>query len=216
MTETRAPYFMTRMKPDPARAAAWEALAGYIQPDIPEGARLLELGAGECLFVNRVQAARKAAVDLSPDLASFAAPEVETRVGAAWSLAAFGPRAFDVVFASNLFEHLTWEELDRTLEAVKGVLAPGGRLIHLHPNIKYCAADYWDDYTHRIPLTHLSVGDLLATRGFAVERVVPRLVPFSAREAAFPFPVKPWMIRLYLASPWRPRAAQMYMVARKA
>ncbi len=213
---TDDPYFRTRMKPDPARAAAWEALAGYIRRDIPPGARLLEIGAGECLFVNRVAAARRAAVDRSADLPAFAAPGVETRVADAWDLGPFGAGSFDVVFASNLFEHLSWDELDRTLAAVREVLAPGGRLVHLHPNIKYCAGSYWDDYTHRIPLTHLSVADLLSARGFVVERTVPRLVPFSAREAAFPFPVASWMVRLYLASPWRPRAAQMYMVARKA
>lgn len=209
------PYLSIRMRADPARSAAWEALTDYIQADVPSGARLLELGAGQCLFVNRVRAARRAAVDVSDELVRFAAPGVETRVGNAWDLGAYGPGSFDVVFASNLFEHLSRVDLARTLDAAREVLVPGGRFIHLHPNIKYCAREYWDDYTHRIPLTHVSVADLLAAHGFSIQKVVPRLVPFSVDAVRPPFPVAAWMVRLYLASPWRPRAAQMYMVARK-
>lgn len=212
---TEDPYFRTRMAPAPARASAWEALAAFIQRDVPADARLLDLGAGACHFVNRVRAARRVALDVSPEVVARAAAGVEAVRGSCEDLSVFPDGAFDVVFASNLFEHLSWDAIARTVDEVRRVLAAGGRLIHLHPNVRYCQKVFWDDHTHRTPFTHRAMADFLAARGFRVERLVPRLVPFSARATAG-WDVPAWLVRVYLASPWRPRAAQMYMVARKA
>ena len=116
------------------------------------------------------------------------------------------------MFASNLLEHLEWPSIERTLDEVRRALKPGGRLILLQPNFRYCAGTYFDDYTHRTIFTHVGLADLLASRGFEVERVVPRFLPFSFKSRG---PKWGFLVALYLRLPWRPLARQMLVVARR-
>jgi hypothetical protein len=89
-------------------------------------------------------------------------------------------------------------------------LRPRGKLIIIQPNFKYCYRVYFDDYTHVQILTDVSLTDLLTSQGFQVGKVVPRFLPFSLKSRA---PKWSWLLRLYLALPWRPMAGQMYIVA---
>ena len=61
-------------------------------------------------------------------------------------------------------------------------------------------------------LTDVSLADLLASRGFEVERVFPRFLPFSMKGRG---PRWGWLVALYMRSPWKPFAGQMLVVARK-
>ena len=60
--------------------------------------------------------------------------------------------------------------------------------------------------------TDLSLPDLLASTGFEITKVEPRFMPFSLKSG---LPVYPWLVWLYLRSPWRPKAGQMFVVACK-
>jgi SAM-dependent methyltransferase len=121
--------------------------------------------------------------------------------------------SFDLVFASNLFEHLTREELANTLSSVWRALRDGGKLLIIQPNFKYCYRNYFDDYTHVQIFTEASLADLLLVSGFHPEKVVARFLPFSLKSGG---PKWPWLLRVYLALPWKPLAGQMFIVARKA
>lgn len=191
----------------------WRAIGRYLRPCVPAEGRVLDLGAGYCSFVNNVEARERHALDVLPSFVAHAAPGVTTHVGTCEDLGRFEPGWFDVVFASNLLEHLEWPAIERTLPEIRRVLKPAGRLLLLQPNFRYCSRHYFDDYTHRTVFTHVSLADLLTARGFAVERVVPRLLPFSFKSRA---PKWPFLVALYLRSPVRPLARQMLVVARPA
>jgi SAM-dependent methyltransferase len=207
------PYFASRFTPDPARDRVWGAICRYLQRYVPEDGVVLDLGAGYCSFVNHIRAATRHALDASPELSRHAGAGVTAHVGRCEDLAAFATGSLDAVFASNLLEHLEWPSIERTLDEVRRVLKPGGRLILLQPNFRYCAGTYFDDYTHRTIFTHVGLADLLASRGFAVERVVPRFLPFSFKSRG---PKWGFLVALYLRLPWRPLARQMLVVARPA
>jgi SAM-dependent methyltransferase len=206
-------YFRARFVPDPGRAATWRVICRHLARWIPRDARVLDLGAGYCSFANAVDAAERHALDVHAGFAAFAEPGVRTHVGRCDDLGAFADGSLDVVFASNLLEHLAGEELEATLREVRRVLRTGGRLILLQPNFRYCVREYFDDYTHRTIFTHVSLADLLAARGFVVERVEPRFLPLSFKSR---LPSWPWLVQLYLSLPWRPLAKQMLVVARSA
>ncbi len=206
------PYFASRYTPDPARDRVWGAICRYLQRHVPEDGAVLDLGAGYCSFVNHIRAATRHALDASPELPRHAAAGVTAHIGRCEDLSAFASGTLDAVFASNLLEHLEWPSIERTLDEVRRVLKPGGRLILLQPNFRYCAGTYFDDYTHRTIFTHVGLGDLLASRGFAVERVVPRFLPFSFKSRG---PKWGFLVALYLRLPWRPLARQMLVVARR-
>jgi SAM-dependent methyltransferase len=205
-------YFATRLSRDPRRQQLWKVLCGYLQSEIPTSSALLELGAGYCDFTNNIQAAEKHVIDLSPDISQFAAEGVVTHEQPCWELAEFPGARFDAVFASNLFEHLTREELLTTLSGVRRILRPGGKLLIVQPNFRYAYKSYFDDYTHIGIFTDISLADLLRTFGFHVDKVVPRFLPFSLRGRG---PKWPWLLRVYFNLPYRPMAGQMYIACSK-
>ena len=117
------------------------------------------------------------------------------------------------MFASNVFEHLTREDLAATLGEIWRVLRSDGKLMIIQPNFRYSVKNYFDDYTHLQIFTDISLRDLLAAHGFRVERVIRRFLPFSVKTRA---PKWGWLLRLYLHLPFRPFAGQMFMLAQKA
>jgi SAM-dependent methyltransferase len=205
-------YFSSRFGPNEDRDRLWRVLAAYLQKEMKPDGDVLELGGGYCGFINNIRGASRHVVDLFEDLAGFAAPGVCSHVQSCTSLASFSNASFDTVFASNLFEHLTRGELVSTLSEVMRVLRPGGRLMLIQPNFRLCYATYFDDYTHVQIFSDQSLRDLLTSRGFIVKSVVAGFLPFSLKTRA---PKWNWLLRLYLALPWRPFAGQMYIVAEK-
>jgi ubiquinone/menaquinone biosynthesis C-methylase UbiE len=208
---TAAKYFLARFVPEAGRAGTWRVICRHLARYVPETARVLDLGAGYCSFVNAVRAGEKHALDANPGFVQFAAPGVHTHVGRCHALSAFPAAHFDVVFASNLLEHLAGSELEETLREVRRVLRPGGRFVLIQPNFRYCVREYFDDYTHRTVFTHVSLADLLRAHDFEVEQVTPRFLPLSFKSR---LPAWPWLVDLYLRSPWRPFAKQMLVVGR--
>jgi SAM-dependent methyltransferase len=207
------PYFASRYTPDPARDRVWSAICRYLQRFVPRAGAVLDLGAGYCSFVNHVEAADRHALDASEAVVHHAGPGVTAHVGRCEDLSAFAAARFDLVFASNLLEHLEWPSIERTLDEVRRVLKPGGGLLLLQPNFRYCSREYFDDYTHRTIFTHVGLADLLRSRGFDVERVVPRFLPFSFKSRG---PKWGFLVALYLRLPARPFARQMLVLARPA
>ena len=198
----------------PARAAVWRAVARYLAPYVPAGADVLELGAAYCHWINHVEAGRRVAADIWPDVRRHAGPGVEARVmDAARDLASFGEAAFDVVLASNFLEHFAPDAAADVVAGVMRLLRPGGRVILIQPNFRYAWRSYFDDYTHRAVFSDASLPALLRAHGFTIERVEPRFLPYSMQGARLP--ITGWLVSAYLRSPFRPAAGQMLVVAAK-
>jgi ubiquinone/menaquinone biosynthesis C-methylase UbiE len=205
-------YFATRFRPDPQRERVWRHIAAYLTRWIDPAASVLDVGAGHCSFVNAVQAGRRVAVDIH-DPAPFAAPGVETLVARANELDGLEDTSFDVVFASNLLEHLERTEIVEALAEFKRILRPDGTLILIQPNFRLCANEYFDDYTHVTPLSDRSLVDLLGATGFLMLAVEPRFLPLTLRSRGARLA---FLVPSYLRSPWRPCAKQMLVVCRAA
>lgn len=211
----RMSYHEAHLTPDGARRVVWRVIAEHLAPWIPPSAAVLELGAGYCDWINHVQAARRVATDVWPDFAVHAASGVETRVlDAGKDVATLPDAGFDVVLASNLLEHFEPDVTAALVREVCRVLRPGGRFLIVQPNFRYAYRSYFDDYTHRAIFTDVSLPALLRASGFAIDHVDPTFVPYSMQGSAIT--PRAWMVRAYLASPFRPRAGQMCVVARKA
>jgi SAM-dependent methyltransferase len=205
-------YFGTRLVHDPNRAKVWRHLTAYLARWVPADARVLELGAGWCDFANSVQAAEVVALDSDETVRRAVGPGVTAVVGDCTDLSQFEDGRFDVVFASNLVEHLDREAAGRLVDESRRVLASGGRLILLQPNFRLAPGRYFDDYTHVSIWTDQSLGDFLRARGWTLEAVQARFLPLTlkSRGAGLTFLV-PW----YLRSPIKPLAGQMLVVARR-
>ena len=203
-------YFETRLSHDVNREKVWRHLCDYLRRWVGPTDAVLELGAGWCDFANHVVAGRVVAMDLDATVERAAARHVTPVVGDCTDLTRFEDESFDVVFASNLLEHLERPHSRRLLAEASRVLAPGGRLILMQPNFRLNPGRYFDDYTHVAIFTDQSLSDYLASQGWSVDTVMPRFLPLTlkSRGSGLTFLV-PW----YLRSPFKPFAGQMLVVA---
>jgi SAM-dependent methyltransferase len=208
---TENDYHSTRFTPDPRRQILWQTLVAHeFQKHIPPAAAVLELGAGYGHFINAIQARRRIALDVWPGMTEHLAPGVEGIISDISQLDAITDDSIDYVFSSNCFEHVSQQKLIDCLTQLRRKMKPGATLNIVQPNFKYCAREYFDDYTHVSIYTETGLADLLAAHGFKISRCVPRFMPFSIKSS---MPVWPWLIRLYLSSPFKPFGKQMLIRA---
>jgi SAM-dependent methyltransferase len=205
-------YFAARFTPDPARAGVWREIARYVERDMPDRRSLLELGCGYGDFIRAVRVAQKVAVDLNGDVGAALPPGIRFRAGDCTDLSFLPDGGVANVFASNLLEHLERGAIETTLREARRVLAPRGRLLLIQPNFRLCSTRYFDDYTHVTVFSDTGLCGRLTAGGWRVVKCVPGLLPFSMKSS---LPKHPLWVRLYLRSPVRPLARQMYVVAEK-
>jgi SAM-dependent methyltransferase len=170
----------------------------------------LELGAGWCDFANTIPARRVVAMDLDTPVRRAAAEHVEVEVGDCTDLSRFDSGSFDVVFASNLLEHLERPATAQLLAESARVLREDGILMLLQPNFRLDPGGYFDDYTHVAIYTDRSLADYLRSQDWRIVQVHPRFLPLTMKSkgSALTFLV-PW----YLRSPIKPLAGQMLLIA---
>lgn len=183
----------------------------YISPD----ATVLEVGAGYCEFINSIQARRKIALDLNPDSARFARPEVEVIHSSSTDMSTIPDDSVDAVFVSNFFEHLSRDAILETMREVARVLQPCGRFLILQPNIRYCWRDYWMFFDHITPLDQYSLTEALELSGFRVAQMIVRFLPYTTHGK---LPKAIFLVNLYLKTPilWRIFGQQTFVVAELA
>ena len=87
--------------------ALWKVLCEhFLQRYVDPSDTVLDLGAGYGEFINNIRCAHKYAVDLYDDTASALDEDVTFLKSSASELTDVGDGTADVVFASNLFEHI--------------------------------------------------------------------------------------------------------------
>lgn len=207
-----AGYHDSRLTKDRKRDTVWKALWRYffskrIRPDDT----VLDLGCGYGEFINNVAARRRIGIDAWEGMPAHLDTGVEAIVGSVTDLSGLEDGAVDYAFSSNLFEHLSKDQLAETLAQLKAKLSAKGTLTTLQPNYRYAANEYWDDYTHVTAWSHVSLADFLEAQGYEVVEVRPRFLPLTVKSR---LPVWGPLIGAYLASPVKPMGKQMLLVAR--
>jgi SAM-dependent methyltransferase len=199
-----------------ARRRLWRVLCRhFFDRYVPPGGTVVDLGAGHCEFLHAVRAGRRIAVDKNPDTGRAAGPGVEVLAIEAEALPEDLAGVADLVFASNVLEHLdSREQVLAVLAAARRTLRPGGRLVVLGPNIRFAHDVYWDFFDHKIALSDRSVVEAVEASGLTVLEVRPRFLPYTSKSR---LPSWPLLVRLYLLL--RPLqwllGRQMLVVARR-
>jgi len=122
---------------------------------------------------------------------------------------------YNVIFASNFFEHLnSKEEVILVIEICYKLLSSGGKLLILQPNIKYTKEAYWDFIDHKIPLTDKSLIEAAQLCGFKIIKNIPRFLPYTTKSS---IPKNNFFVFLYLKFPfvWYFMGKQSFLVLEK-
>jgi len=205
-------YHESRLVPDQRRDVLWAILWRYcFSTMVKQTDCVLDLGSGYGNFINTVVARRRIAVDTWEGFPTHLASGIEHRVGSVTDLDFLDDGIIDFAFASNLFEHLTHEEFSTVLITLRRKLAKNGTLTIVQPNYRYAYREYFDDFDHKSIYSHISLADFLAANGYEVFHVEPRFMPLSIKGR---LPVIPFLIRIWLASPFKPGGKQMLIRAR--
>jgi SAM-dependent methyltransferase len=204
-------YHQTRFTYDPRRQVLWKTLCeSWFQRFVPAGGCVLELGAGYGEFINNIRAARRIAIEPWAEATKYIDAGVEVHSVTAAGLDVIEDACVDFAFASNLFEHLTRDELAAVLGQLRRVLKRGGTLNILQPNWRFAYRRYFDDYTHVSVWSDQSLSDFLEAHGYRVLECIPRFMPLTVKSR---LPISPLLIRLYLRLPLRPLGQQMLIRA---
>ncbi len=207
-------YFETRFKYSEIKEKIWEELSLYFQKKIPinKNDKVLDIGSGYCYFINNIKAKEKHALDKSKIPFSKAKKDVITHVTDCRNLSIFEKDYFDVVFCSNILEHLEIKDVFNVIEQIHSILKKGGKIVVLSPNYYYAYREYFDDYDHKSILTHKNMKDILNSCNFYIEKFYPKFLPFSANETKI---FNKFLFKFYLLSPFKPFAKQMLFIAKK-
>lgn len=199
-----------------AKHAIWRVLCtDFFQRHVRPTDTVVDIGAGYCEFINNIQAGKKIAVDLNPDVRKFAAPEVQVINESCTAIKQLDGGSVDVVFMSNFLEHLPSKALVLdTFREAQRILAPGGKIIILQPNIRFVGGEYWDFFDHHTPLTDRSLVEGLGLAGFTSQIVLPRFLPYTTKSR---LPKGEIFVKLYLRVPlaWRILGKQALVIATK-
>ena len=198
------------------RGRVWDVLVrDFWQRFVKPTDTVLDLGCGYGEFINRIQAARKFAMDLNPDTARQLGGRVtflQQDCAQRWML----PNdSLDVVFTSNFFEHLSSKNaLDETVREARRCLRPGGRLIAMGPNAARVGGAYWHFWDHHLALTEQSLRELMLLHGLEVEQSLPAFLPYTMVNQPH-YPLAFLRVYLRLTWAWRFFGGQFLVVARK-
>ena len=183
-----------------AKKRIWRTLVeSFFQSFVPSSAAVLDLGCGFGEFLNPLKCAKRTGVDLNPEATKSLDPGIEFHAGDVRNLPMLADGSFDVVFTSNLMEHLpSKDDVEKMLREARRVLKPGGQFIALGPNLRFLAGEYWDFWDHLTPITDRSLAEILSALDFKVVEQRARFLPYTTRSV---LPQAPWLIWLYLKVP---------------
>lgn len=210
---TKNNYLKLTMPFDPSRELVWKEIVSYLKKYINHNDSVIELGAGYCHFINNIQVDKKTALDLDGRiLKKYANSEVYKIAGNVLDFEKLVKEKFNVIFASNLLEHLSMDELHLLLPQLRNRLNTGGLLILMQPNYRYAFREYFDDYDHKSIHDHVSLERLLKVHNFKTTKVYKKFLPYSVDSN---LPVYRWLVYLYLRFPLKLFAKQMLIIVKK-
>src|SRR5258705_4930413 len=136
-----------------AKAEVWKVIVEeFLQRWIRPEDRVLDVGCGMGEFLNHVRCAQRTGIDLNPAMRASLAPGIAFEAGDVRDLSFVADASQDVVFTSNLLEHLPSKaDVEKLLREAARVLESGGHRASLGPKLSFLWGGDWDFWAHPLP-----------------------------------------------------------------
>jgi ubiquinone/menaquinone biosynthesis C-methylase UbiE len=196
------------------RSRLWKVLVeSFFQQFVAPDDVVLDMPCGYGEFISFIACRKKLAVDINPDSVKFLPKDVKFFKSSAVKTP-LKASSVDVVFISNFFEHITREQTTAVISELWRILRPGGRVMVLQPNIRFCARDYWMFFDHITPVDDRALTEAFALYGFGLEKNITRFLPYTTQSR---IPQADILVKLYLRLPilWRVFGKQSFLVYKK-
>lgn len=174
--------------------------------DLKENQKLLELGCGRGDFLNEF---KKKNLDIyGVDISSYSKnffPDINfQRVDLSNQKLPYKDNYFDVIYSKSFIEHFYYPDL--IFEEAYRVLKPGGIIITLTPEWKYIYKSFYEDFTHRVPFTEVSLKDIHDMNNFKnvkVESFKQLPIIFEKKYYSFIFNLLSFLTRILVPDRFR-------------
>lgn len=181
----------------------WEILCkDFLQKFIDKNDTVVDLGAGHCEFINNISCGKKIAVDVNNEIKRYAGSDVQVVIAPIKKIKNIFPKnSTDIIFMSNLLEHLdNKEDVFRLLHEAFEVLKKGGRLLIMQPDIALVGQSYWDFFDHKVPITFSSLTEAVTANQFKITYTRYPFLPYSTKVRFLPLwpPLLPIYIKVRL------------------
>jgi SAM-dependent methyltransferase len=197
------------------KSQMWQQVVRYLARFIDADRPVLDVACDAGYFIRHVRARERWATDIR-DVSADLPRGVRFVQADGLALRGVLPNAhFGTVFMSNYLEHLACsDEVVQQIRVARDLLAPGGRLIVVQPNIRLTGAAYWDFIDHHVPLTERSLVEAGDLAGLRTVRLVTRFLPYTTKSR---LPQTSGLVRMYLALPlaWQLLGKQTLYIAER-
>jgi hypothetical protein len=201
----------------------WSEVIRHLRPFLGiKSDRILEIGSGHGEFINQIKAREKYAVDLiRPTKNTLSKDVIFHEIDLTKNRLDFNVK-FDLIFSSNMLEHIDLESVHSVIEQMEMILEDHGSLVLIGPNFKTAYRHYYDDPTHITALSDITLILICKKYGLIPRKVIPKFLPYTMQSSLggpqflekYPTMAR-ILLRLYLTSPVKPLSGQFALVFTK-
>jgi ubiquinone/menaquinone biosynthesis C-methylase UbiE len=185
--------FSTEIK---KRYAIWQVLCNYFfQQFIDKNDCVLDVATGYGEFINNINCKKKIALDINPDSKKYINSNVYFLLGSSTKIK-LKNNSVDKIFVSNFFEHITREEILKTILEFHRILKPKGKILILQPNIRFCYKDYWMFFDHITPIDDRALEEAFSYSNFKLISKIEKFLPYTTKSS---LPQHQFLLQLYLS-----------------
>lgn len=197
------------------RDELWSILCkNFFQKFIKQTDTVLDIASGYGEFINNIVCENKIALDINPDSKKFLKKDVNFIMAKSTNIP-LSKDEVDKVVICNFFEHITREEIVKTIQEIKRILKKNGSVIILQPNIRFCHKDYWMFFDHITPIDDRALIEVFEAYDFKNTLRIEKFLPFTTKSK---LPQSDIFIKIYLKLPflWKIFGAQSLLIFKKS
>jgi SAM-dependent methyltransferase len=196
------------------RNKLWKVLCkDFLQKYISSKDVVLDIPSGYGEFINNINCKQKIACDINSDSKKYVNANVTFILGSSVKIS-LKENSVDKVFISNFFEHITREDIIKTIVELKKIVKPGGKILILQPNVRFCHKDYWMFFDHSTPIDDRALKEIFELNGFRLLYKIEKFLPYTTKDSS---PKHAVLLRIYLKFSllWRFFGKQSFLVFEK-